>query len=85
MATGSQTNLIEDDSKPRSLSFSPDGEILAVNDGEGRLSLWSVIEGNLLQELHDPNNSPGILFSPDGTLFVTSGGEERITFWGISE
>ncbi len=68
------------------LSFSPDGSILA--DGgcnDGTIRLWDVAHHRLLGlplQMNSDNTS-GLVFSPDGTLLATSG-DQYIQLWNVA-
>jgi len=85
IASQTQIGLLENDARPRKVSFSPNGNILAAIYEKGQIILWNANTGERLQELYDKNIGNNILFSPDGTLLVTSGGKAQITFWGVLE
>jgi RNA polymerase sigma factor (sigma-70 family) len=60
-----------------SVTFSPDGKILAVfRETEGRIDLWDVERGNRLRTLASGlSHKPTFLqFSPDGTKLMSAGG-----------
>ncbi len=74
-----------------SISFSPDGEILASSslgyvDGEKKASviLWDVNTGDQLRELiGHTGRVESISFSPDGPTLAT-GGWDEIRFWDVN-
>ncbi|KAF3926542.1 Beta-TrCP [Arthrobotrys entomopaga] len=74
------------DDIPR-ISFSPDGRILAVSDGDA-VKLWditsletsTVVTGALPAEEHT-NRIRSVRFSPDGKLFASSSSDTTIKLW----
>lgn len=75
-----------------SISFSPDGKILASNgyctwDGQacpGMVYLWDVATGNLLKTLNGhSNNVTSSSFSPDGNVLATTSYDGSVIFWNV--
>lgn len=68
----------------RSVSFSPDGQILASGIIDGTVRLWRVNDGRLLNTLkgHKPTGDI-VTFSPDGSILATCGNE--ILLWRVSD
>jgi len=67
------------------LAFSPDRQVLAATDWDGRLSLWDAASG---ASLHapieaDPITIVGLAFSPDGNTLATAGGDTLIHLWDV--
>lgn len=72
-----------------SMSFSPDGELLAIG-GKSTFQVWSIPKSKLLFETTDLPNRVSILsFSPDGRFLlsetdrVTAEDEAMVILWGI--
>ncbi|HEX6399802.1 MAG TPA: WD40 repeat domain-containing protein, partial [Actinomycetota bacterium] len=65
------------------LAFSPDGQVLAVLSGRGRLEVWAVDTGERLMSIDDahPGNGSDLAFLPDGRL-VTVGGDGGVV-WAV--
>ncbi len=60
-----------------SISFSPDGQMIASGSYDGTVKLWDVTSGNLKQTFDgNEENVRTVSFSPDGRM-VASGGEDR--------
>jgi WD40 repeat protein len=59
------------DSSPiRSLSFSPDGELLASASKSGAIRIWQVADGRLLVDVAHITAVNSVDFSPDGHLLA---------------
>jgi WD40 repeat protein len=67
------------------LSFSPDGSLLAVDDGQGAIRLIDPDTGRDYARLEDPNQDRGALsFSPDGTQLISSTNDRQsIHVWDL--
>ena len=67
------------------LSFSPDGQLLAVADSEGVVALWDPDSGKLVRELKEHSEIVNSLaFTPDGTKLVTGGGDGKVLVWDVA-
>ncbi|EAZ89783.1 nSTAND1 domain-containing NTPase [Crocosphaera chwakensis] len=65
-----------------SVSFSPNGKIIASASGDGTIKLWNP-NGNLLKTIKQAH-SPyvhSVEFSPDGTVLASSGSDGMVKFW----
>ena len=64
-----------------SVSFSPDGEMIASASDDGTVRLWNRA-GNLLQTLVDHDSSVNsVSFSPDGKTIASAGDDNNIKLW----
>src|SRR5262245_26866985 len=67
----------------RSLSFSPDGALLAggVSDkaAGGRVLIWDVSARKLVGKHERAGDSPVAAFAPDGKALVVAGGQKSLT------
>jgi WD40 repeat protein/DNA-binding SARP family transcriptional activator len=67
---------------PFSLSFSPDGRLLADGDGSGVISVRQVADQQILSSWHGHTNAIWTLaWSPDGKTFATSSNDGTIRVW----
>ncbi|APB33438.1 protein phosphatase 2C [Gloeomargarita lithophora Alchichica-D10] len=69
-----------------SVSFRPDGQVLAGGGGDGKVSLWNVNTGAWLKTLKAPGIVYSLGFSPDNALLFTGTGTTSpdspvITLW----
>ncbi|MFE6972420.1 hypothetical protein [Streptomyces sp. NPDC057682] len=74
--------------RAQSVSFSPDGKLLAAGDGAGRVVLWDGRAGRRLGELKDMSpEAPGtvfsLAFSPDSRLLAV-GGDVSVEVWDVA-
>jgi WD40 repeat protein len=80
-----------------SMSFSPDGKILAGGFNQGYFVLWNIETGQKIFNYRNPDYAIyqnkgkysdiygiyGIMFSGDGKTLATESSDNTITFWGI--
>lgn len=68
-----------------SLSFSPDGKVLATGDDDGKVELWNV---NPLERIavlgRHAARVKAVAFSPDGREVVSSSDDKTIAVWNVS-
>lgn len=57
---------------PASVAFSPDGSVLALGLYEQQITLWDVVNGELVYvfDMQEDNRTKAMEFSPDGTLLA---------------
>lgn len=69
-----------------SLSFSPDGTLLADSGSDGRITLWDAASGKFVRSLsHGTHNDVhDIQFSPDGKLLVSVGTDYTVRLWDVA-
>jgi WD40 repeat protein len=68
-----------------SLSFSPDGQMLAVGAWDGSVRLWQVADGEVLASLPDhANGVVSVAFSPNGMMLATASLDGITKLWDIS-
>ena len=69
-----------------SVSFSPDGQILASGHGSGNVRLWDVSEGTLRHTFEGHVSFVNsVSFSPDGTTLASGSSDETVRLWDVSE
>ena len=84
---GEAVVLEEADHYPWALQFSPDGRLLAVGTGSGKVELWDLTSRRELYDLQvgakaDSNHDVyAIAFSPDGRWMAASAFYTGITLW----
>jgi WD40 repeat protein/DNA-binding SARP family transcriptional activator len=67
------------------LAFSPDGRLLAADNGDGRVSIWNLTErrrqGNPLPVDPVPESLEAVAFSPDGRTLAAGSGDGTIVLF----
>jgi WD40 repeat protein len=67
----------------KSISFSPDGEVIASANSDNTINLWQR-DGKLIQTLKEHKSSvSNIIFSPDGRTLVSSSSDDTIKLWKV--
>ena len=67
------------------VQFSPDGDVLAAADGNGRVFLWDVVSGELADTFADPDSQGvmGVAFDSDSELLAAADGNGRVFLWDV--
>ena len=67
------------------LSFSPNGEMIAAGAGDRNIRIWRVSNGTLLQTLTGHTGAVNaVAFSPNGSLIASGSTDRTIRFWNVS-
>ena len=68
-----------------SISFSPDGKMLASGVDGKTILLWEVVSGKLIKTLKGHSgNVLGITFSSDGKILTSAGKDKAILLWEVA-
>ena len=68
-----------------SISFTPDGNVLASGSSDKTIRLWQVSNGSLLQILTGHSDQVmSVVFSPDGKTLAGGGWDKTIKFWSTN-
>lgn len=68
-----------------SVTFSPDGQLLAASDAEGCIRWWHIANGKQMFEVKD--NAAwiwSVRFSPDGRFLIASNEDKTLRLWQIA-
>ncbi|NES06505.1 MAG: hypothetical protein F6K22_29030 [Okeania sp. SIO2F4] len=72
------------DSLVNSVSFSPDGQILASGSGDSTIKLWNLETGEEIHTLRGHDYSVEIVsFSPDGQTLASGSTDKTIKLWNL--
>ena len=71
-------------SRVRSISFSPDGSLLASGGKDGDVILWDVSGRSQVATLPHTSEVFSVSFSPDGSLLASGGGDGNVIVWDVS-
>ena len=67
------------------VEFSPDGDVLAAADGNGRVFLWDVVSAELSDSFAAPDSQGvlGVAFDSDSELLAAADGNGRVFLWDV--
>jgi WD40 repeat protein len=68
-----------------SVAFSPDGDTLAIGDGNGTISTWDVTSMRVTGAITDPESGSiySLAFSPDGQTIAAGDGNGTTYLWNV--
>jgi serine/threonine protein kinase len=70
----------------RSVSFSPDGSLLASGSWDKTIKLWRVADGSLVRTLTGHTDAvSSVSFSPDGRLLASGSVDKTIKLWRVAD
>lgn len=76
--------LASDHDEIRSLRFSPDGRMILSCGGDGRVAVWSVPDGRLIQEFNRHTSTVyDADFSPDSTAVASASHDRTVRVWAV--
>ena len=79
-------NTIQSSSPVERAVFSPNEEIIATGDDDGKIRLWNADSGKLIRTLEGHTKAVYCLdFSPNGQMLVSGSADNTIMFWQISD
>ncbi len=67
-----------------SLSFSPDGKLLAWEGSDNIVRIWDLASGKENQLVGHSDHVYSIAFSPDGNLLISGSGDQTIRLWDVA-
>ncbi len=72
------------DDKVKSVSFSPDGKIIASASADNTIKLWNAKNGTLWRSLIGHTNSVwSVSFSPNGKIIASTASDGMIKIWNV--
>jgi|GEM_PF-1453709 len=84
VATSRKVSQITGRRNTRSLVFSPNGRLLAWNEGIGKVQLWDVTTGREIHHFACPNSVWSVAFSPDGRLLAIGDSTGTVWLWDVT-
>ncbi len=69
-----------------SVSFSPDGQILASGSDDNTIKLWRISDGDLIKTLKGHEGGVrSVSFSPDGQILASGSSDKNIKLWQMPD
>lgn len=83
--TGKQTRIFTDTVKNRSITFSPNGEMLASVSYDNTIRVWNIVTSSRIHTLLGYTGMVNsVTFSPYGKILVSGGSDDTINLWNIA-
>jgi WD40 repeat protein len=74
----------EEELTAKTISFSPNGEVIAAGTDWGTIGIWSVQTGKLLHRIHGHRRAVNsICFSPDGKTLASGSEDCHVRMWDV--
>lgn len=71
--------------RPYSLVYSQNGDILASGSYNGKIILWDMNNGNILNQLNGHRqNVSSLALKPNGNILISGGWDSSINFWNFN-
>lgn len=67
-----------------SLSFSPDGSLLASGSYDSIVIVWKMDDGSVVHQLNHGDRVAAVEFSPDGNRILSAGNDKMIKLWDVN-
>lgn len=82
-AEHSNIATLEHTAQVRSVSFSPDGTLLAAGASNGVIFVWDIDTGEMVEALTGHDGIISLSFSPDGSLLAAGSFDSRVFVWDV--
>jgi beta-lactamase regulating signal transducer with metallopeptidase domain len=83
--SGKTLKVLPSTSQPTSVSFNPEGKLVATGDESGIVEIWDIVEGVMVRNIAaDTSAVWSVVFSPDGESLITGGIDGSIKFWEVA-